>query len=428
MPWLSSVVVIDSNGWGTQMDAGSRPGGLIAAALRSARSAADMTQEELAHRSGLSVRCIRNLEAGGVGRPRGATLRLMVDALGRHGHVVRQALVRSGRAATESTHPAAGPVPAQLPGDVPAFVGREDALAALDEILVPIDRPTAAVVIAAVSGTAGVGKTALAVHWAHHARDCFPDGQLYVDLRGYDPVEPLAAGEALAGFLVSLGMPAPHVPREIETGAATYRSVIDGKAMLVVLDNAASAEQIRPLLPGSPSVRVLVTSRDSLAGLVARDGARRIDLDALPVRDAIALLCALIGSRAEEDPEAAAALAGWCARLPLALRIAAEVAQRQPQTPLHSLVERLVSETALSGTGLADADRALDELARANLVQCTACGRYEMHPLWGYAARLANSCGTPEEEERDPALIGLLDHFVASTSAAVESQAAMQDR
>ena len=199
----------------------------------------------------------------------------------------------------------------------------------------------AAVVISAVSGTAGVGKTALAVRWAHQVKEQFPDGQLYVNLRGYDPDQPVPPGAALAGFLRALGMPDAEVPLEVEERAAAYRTLLDGRRMLVLLDNAASAEQVRPLLPGSPGCLAVVTSRDSLAGLVARDGAHRIDVDLLPPEDAVALLRALIGERVDAEPEAATALAARCARLPLALRIAAELAASRPTTSLTDLVAEL---------------------------------------------------------------------------------------
>ena len=136
--------------------------------------------------------------------------------------------------------------------------------------------------ISAIGGTAGVGKTALAVHWAHQVADRFPDGQLYVNLRGYDPGQLVTAADALAGFLRALGMPGQDIPPEPDERAARYRSLLAGRRMLVVLDNAGSVEQVRLLLPGTPACVTVVTSRDSLAGLVARDGAVRLDLDLLP--------------------------------------------------------------------------------------------------------------------------------------------------
>ena len=240
-------------------------------------------------------------------------------------------------------------MPRELPADVAGFTGRSVELAELD-LLLPAASPDGAgravgpVVISAVSGTAGVGKTALAVRWAHRVAEAFPAGQLYVNLRGYDPDQPVAPGDALAGFLRALGVAGPDIPLETAERAARYRSLVAGKRLLVVLDNAAAEEQVRPLLPGSASVMVVVTSRDSLAGLVARDGARRLDLDLLPIAEAVALLRALIGWRAEADPEAAEDLARLCARLPLALRVAAELAAARPDTPLAALAAELAGE------------------------------------------------------------------------------------
>jgi len=183
-------------------------------------------------------------------------------------------------------------VPRELPADVSAFTGRVAELAELDRLVgdpgaqraVKAGRAVA-VVISVISGTAGVGKTALAVHWAHEAARRFPDGQLYVNLRGYDPGQPVPAADALAGFLRSLGVPGQDIPPEENERAARYRSLLAGKQMLIVLDNAGSADQVRPLLPGSRTCAVVVTSRDGLIGLVARDGAARLDLDVLPLAE-----------------------------------------------------------------------------------------------------------------------------------------------
>jgi DNA-binding SARP family transcriptional activator len=240
--------------------------------------------------------------------------------------------------------PAAALVPAQLPPGVPAFTGRERELAALDAMLVTAGGRPATVIVSAVSGTAGVGKTALAVHWAHRVAAQFPDGQLYVNLRGYDPDQPMTAASALAGFLGGLGVAGHAIPADLDERAARYRTEIAGRRILVVLDNACSLDQIRPLLPGTPAAMVLVTSRDSLAGLVALHGARRLELHLLPVADSLALLRELIGRRVDAEPEAAAALAGQCARLPLALRVAAELAAGRPATPLAELVAELADQ------------------------------------------------------------------------------------
>ncbi len=235
-------------------------------------------------------------------------------------------------------------VPHELPAAVPHFTGRDSELLALTELAGIAT--TGTVVISAISGTAGVGKTALALHWAQQVADTFPDGQLYVNLRGYDPEQPVPAADALAGFLRALGLPGTDIPPEIDERAATYRSLLAGRRMLVVLDNAGSAEQVRSLLPGSPGCVAVVTSRDSLAGLVAREGAQRLDLDLLPLPDAVNLLRALIGARVDADPAAAEELAARCARLPLALRVAAELAAARPTVCLADLVSEMTDTTA----------------------------------------------------------------------------------
>jgi DNA-binding SARP family transcriptional activator len=254
-----------------------------------------------------------------------------------------------GPAPAAARPPVGRALPAQLPADVHAFTGRPEELSELDGLLAGTEQPGAAadptaVMIALISGTAGVGKTALAVRWAHRARGRFPDGQLYVDLRGYDPEQPLLATDALAGFLAGLGVPADDIPATLDDRAARFRTEVSGRRMLIVLDNAATVEQLRPLLPGAPSCFVLVTSRDSLAGLIARHGAHRIDLDLLPLPDAMALLRSLLGARVVAEPGAAATLAEQCARLPLALRVAAELAASRPSTPLGQIVSELADD------------------------------------------------------------------------------------
>jgi len=367
-------------------------------------------------------------------------------------------------------------VPAQLPADVDVFTGRAEELAELDRLLTAAPTQTDAtdaagggstsVVISAVSGTAGVGKTALALRWAHRVRGEFPDGQLYLDLRGYDPDQPLSPGYALAGFLRALGVAGADIPPEVEERAAAYRSLLDGRRMLVVLDNASSVEQVRPLLPGTPSTLVMVTSRDALAGLVARHGARRLDL--LPPEDAVTLLGRLIGDRVAAEPDAAVTLAGQCAWLPLALRIAAT----RPTTALAQLVAELADEqrrlelldaggdprtavrsvfswsyrhlpaeaarafrrlglhpgpdldpyaaAALTHTNREQAQHLLDLLARAHLIGSTSPGRYGMHDLLrAYATYLAGI--EDSEEKRWAALTRLFDHYLATAGAAMDT-------
>ena len=375
------------------------------------------------------------------------------------------------------------PVPRELPADVRAFAGRAAELAVLDQVLTGAatvagemtgtgDGQAAAAVISAVSGTAGVGKTALAVHWGHRAAEGFPDGQLYVNLRGYDPDRPLTAADALAGFLRALGVPGQDIPPGQDERGARYRSLLAGRRMLIVLDNASQAEQVRPLLPGTPGCAVLVTSRDSLAGLVARDGAARIDLDLLPLDEAVALLRELIGERADTDPEAAAALAGYCCRLPLALRVAAELAAGRPNVQLVGLVAELADQqrrldqldaagdrrtavravfswsyqhldadaarafrllglhpgpefgrwaaAALTGATPDQAREVLARLARAHLIEPASSDRYCMHDLLrAYASELAAT--HDNDHDRNAALTRMFDHYLHTAASAMDT-------
>jgi DNA-binding SARP family transcriptional activator len=239
--------------------------------------------------------------------------------------------------------------PAQLPADVADFTGRRQHLQQLDRLLPTEGTTTTAVVISAIAGTAGVGKTALAVHWGHHVSDRFPDGQLYVNLRGYAQGPPLRPIGALAQLLHGLGVAAEQVPGEVEQAAALYRSLLAGKRLLVVLDNARSADQVRLLLPGNPGCLVVVTSRDRLAGLVAREGARRLTLDVLDPDEADTLLGRILGDdRLRAEPDAAAELARICAYLPLALRIAAANLTDQPGHSIASFVAELAEGNRLA--------------------------------------------------------------------------------
>jgi tetratricopeptide (TPR) repeat protein len=360
--------------------------------------------------------------------------------------------------------------PRELPASVRSFIGRSNELQTLTELLDHADENAAgAVVISAIGGTAGVGKTALAVHWAHQVADRFPDGQLYVNLRGYDPDQPMLAAEALARFLRALDGPGQDIPADEGERAARYRSLLAMRRMLVVLDNARDAEQIRPLLPGSPGCLVLVTSRDSLAGLVARDGAVRLDLDLLTPTDAVGLLRELIGLRVDADSGAAAALSEYCCRLPLALRVAAEIVVAQPSVLLAELAAELADQqqglqrldaggdprtavravfswsyrylkpdaarafrlvslhpgpdldlyaaAALTDTSLTRARSLLDQLARAHLIQATGAGRYGMHDLLSAYARQLTA-EHDSEADRRAGLTRLFDYYLATAAAA----------
>jgi DNA-binding SARP family transcriptional activator/tetratricopeptide (TPR) repeat protein len=384
------------------------------------------------------------------------------------------ALDPPGRSATAATAVVAlgVPVPRQLPGDVPAFTGREGELAALAAVLDGHRRERCgAVVISAIAGTAGVGKTGLAVHWAHRIAERFPDGQLYVNLRGFDPGPPVSPTDALTGFLRALGVAGADLPEETEELGARYRSLLAAREMLIVLDNARDANQVRPLLPGSGTCLAVVTSRDTLAGLVARDGARRVDLDVLPMPDAVRLLRELIGPRARAEQRAAEALAERCCRLPLALRIAAEFAAARPELPLAQLADELTDQQrqldlldaegdqataarvvfswsyrqldapaarafrlfglhpgpdfelnaagALTGTTVRQARALAEALARASLIQSDRAGRYSMHDLLRAYAREQTPAGEAGGSAR-AALNRLFDYYRASASAAMD--------
>jgi len=248
--------------------------------------------------------------------------------------------------APAETSPPAEPLvphPAQLPAEPAYFTGRDEQIAQLDR-MIETDARAPTVAISALSGAGGVGKTALAVHWAHRVRDRFPDGQLYVDLQGYAPAEPARPQDVLARFLRALGVPGERVPADPDEAAGLYRTMLADKRMLVVLDNAHTADQVRPLLPGSRSCLAVVTSRDRLSGLVAIEGAQRVSLDGLTADEAVALLGRVIGAgRLDAEPDAVAALVDACGRLPLALRIAGANLAEQPDQSIAGYVELLTA-------------------------------------------------------------------------------------
>jgi DNA-binding SARP family transcriptional activator/DNA-binding XRE family transcriptional regulator len=364
----------------------------------------------------------------------------------------------------------ADPRPRQLPAAVPGFTGRAAHLERLDALL-PREGSSqgTAVVISAIDGTAGVGKTALAVYWAHRVADRFPDGQLYVNLRGFDPAGPVPPDEAVRGFLDALHVPGQRMPVGLDAQAALYRSLLAGRRMLVVLDNARDADQVRPLLPGSSGCLVIVTSRNELAGLVAAEGAHPVPLDLLDPEDAAQLLARRLGAdRVAAEPEALASIVRACAGLPLALVIVAARAATRPGLSLAALAAELrqarggldafsgtdpvtdvravfswsyrsLSEPAgrlfrllglhpgadltmraaasLAGVPAEEVRPLLAELSRARLMAEHAPGRYAFHDLLrAYAAELAAETDPPEE--RHAALHRLLDHYLHTAYAA----------
>jgi DNA-binding SARP family transcriptional activator/Tfp pilus assembly protein PilF len=355
---------------------------------------------------------------------------------------------------------AAAPRPAQLPPVVAGFTGRQAELAALDAVAAAREGTVAVV---AICGTAGVGKTALAVRWAHQVADRFPDGQLYVNLRGFDPAGALPAEEALHGFLTALGATADQIPGSPQAQVALFRSLTAGRRILVVLDNARDAAHVRPLLPAEPGSTVVVTSRDDLVGLVARDGAGRVGLDVLGHAEAVALLRLLVGDRVATQEELDG-LADQCARLPLALRIAAELVARRGRVGLDDLADerrrldsldagadadtavravfswserhlpppanrlfwllglhpgRDTGTAAVSALAGADARSLLDVLHRAHLVERSDTGRWAMHDLLRVFAR-ERAEQRLTEPDRQAALNNLHEHYLNGALEATE--------
>jgi len=288
------------------------------------------------------------------------------DLSGQAGYVVQAGSVAGGVHLHVPEAGAPAPVPRQLPLAAGGFVNRVRELKRLDSVTASAAAAVGAgVPLLAVTGGPGVGKTALVVHWAQRHSGRFPDGELYADLGGYESGTPALPAVVLDGFLRALNVPGPSIPADIESRAALFRSLAAGRRMLIVLDNAVSAAQVRPLLPGSSSCAVVVTSRSRLAGLVARDGAARVGLDVLPPGEAVGLLSAIIGEdRVEREAEIAAELARRCDYLPLALRIAAERVASSEHTRLADLVEELgQSQDRLSALELDE-----DELATVRTV------------------------------------------------------------
>jgi len=303
-----------------------------------------MSQDELADRSGMSVRGIRGLERGHVGRPRWASVSLLADALAlsdAERAAFRGAAGGLGRSAGRPGEGGLARVPvalSQLPPDLEDFTGREGPLERLRAHMAGHWGGSSAVVITGAVGKAGVGKTALAVHVAHQMRPDFPDGQLYVNLRGAE-AQALAPAEVLGRFLRALGVEGQCLPEDTESRAGLYRSLLADRRVLVVLDNAADEAQVRPLLPAGAGNAVLVTSRARLAGLTL---AEVIDLGVLPVGQAVELLGKIVGAgRVAAEPAAAAQIAALCGYLPLALRIVGARLAAKPHWRIQRLADRL---------------------------------------------------------------------------------------
>jgi len=361
---------------------------------------------------------------------------------------------------------AAAPRPAQLPVGVLGFAGRDAELDGLDALLADPAPAASGTPVALIIGLAGVGKTELAVQWSQRAATRFPDGQLFVNLRGHARNPPREPAEVLGGFLRALGVPTQSVPVDQDEAAALYRSLLAERKVLVVLDNAVSPQQVYPLLPGGPGCRVLVTSRRRLGGLIARHGARSLAVGALEDVEALALLRRIVGDdRVEAEPEPARGIIERCAGLPLAVRIAATGLVGAPQLSLADFRDRLEKAGALrtltvegdeqgglaaaldlsfqalteptrrlfslfgfagfedfsapSADALAggDASAAVNELADAHLLTRIAGGRFALHDLVAeYAAQRSNS--ERSADEVGAAARRVPDWYVSATRAA----------
>ncbi|MET8944864.1 BTAD domain-containing putative transcriptional regulator [Streptomyces sp. NPDC004542] len=367
---------------------------------------------------------------------------------------------------TSAPAPPAAPAPSQLPPPLPVFVGREAELAQATSL-----SPHGTVVVSAIAGTAGVGKTAFAVHWAHRVAHRFPDGRLYLNLRGFDPVgAPLSSEEALRTLLASLGVDLRTLPQDLDALAAAYRTHLAGRRLLLLLDNARDATQVRPLLPAAAGCLAIVTSRNQLTGLVAIDGAHPLHLDVLTPAQARALLARRLGAaRVEAEPDAIDEMIIRCARLPLALAVTAARAAVRTDLPLAALVAELrasaadldafqdESDTAadvravfswsyqalapeaarlfrllavhsgpditapaaasLVGRPLAHTRRLITQLVQANLLDESVPGRYTSHDLLrAYAAELAESVERPMNVRA--ARHRVLDHYLHTAHGA----------
>jgi transcriptional regulator with XRE-family HTH domain len=329
----------------TGNDAGSDWGLGAGELLVRRRRAMGLTQEEVAQRSALSVRTISDLERGHTRRPRPRSIQLLAAALNlnqaevahlldvsRHGHRREVSGLEVGFDAS-----AGRVLPRQIPMAPRHFSFRDRELRTLSAQL---DDDPRSVALTVICGPPGVGKTALAVYWAHQVSDRFPDGQLYVDLcGGQDRSAALSPAEAVLGFLQAFDVPPARIPAGLDARAALYRSLLAGKKVLIVLDGARDAEQVLPLLPGSAGCLVVVTSRNGLISLVARHGARPITLDVLSADDAREFLATLLGRhRVAGEEDAVTELIERCDRSPLALRTAAAYAVISPSLPLAALL------------------------------------------------------------------------------------------
>jgi tetratricopeptide (TPR) repeat protein/transcriptional regulator with XRE-family HTH domain len=484
--------------------------------LREYRLGAGMTQEELAERSGLSARAVADMERGRTRRPYRRSVQALADAL-RLPRPQRELLVResrpvpgdasmprtaapepvahepvahpvqaptehadsalafhvlaasdlvppgSRRASLPTTYLRARPIPRQLPSPLPHFVGRSDELRELNNLLTG-SLGSGATKVVAIRGTAGVGKTALAVYWAHRVAERFPDGQLFLNLNGYGPAgSPVAPLDAVSRLLEALQTPLARMPSSLDGRIGLYRSLVSYRSILIVLDNGKDADQVRPLLPAGGGCFVLVTSRSPMTGLVALDGARALNLKVFTDTEARCMVAARLAiAETSADSAVVERLIGACARLPLAMAIATALISSSPEqslagaagdltsggnwldalntgeesgdlrsvfrwsyqalSPLAARMFRLLAEhpgpdiavgaaASLAGITPAQARRALTELTDAHLVELAVPGRFAVHDLLRlYATEQLRFVDSPPD--RRAAGQRMLDHYL----------------
>ncbi|GHF19909.1 ATP-binding protein [Streptomyces morookaense] len=424
--------------------------------LRTYRRRAGLTQEELAEQAGLSARTIRALESGQGRVPRLASVREVAKALGLKAGEQQRLLATATDAADETEQPGQPGRRRYLPYDIPDFTGRAAEVARIAELVG--SGSAGAVLVSAIDGMAGVGKTTLAVHAAHLMAERFPDGQFYCDLHGFTPgYEPVGPASALEALLRMAGVDGARIPHTLQERSALWRTTLSDRRTLVVLDNAATAEQVRPLLPGSASCAVLVTSRRRLLAL---EGAVPLSLDVLPEAEACALVARIAGpDRVADAPEAVAEIAELCGRLPLAIRMAAARLAHRPAWTAQDLASELragrrrsgsggneqavsaafalsyarlgpgcqrlfrllglhpgadldaYAAAALAGTDVATAGQWLEELVDVHLLEQYAPHRYQLHDLLRrHTQEVLHESEPPAH--REEAELRLLDHYL----------------
>ncbi|MFJ1868789.1 helix-turn-helix domain-containing protein [Streptomyces sp. NPDC088097] len=450
------------------MDSGTPATGGFGTLLHGLRTAVGLSQEDLAHAAGVSVRALSYMERGHTRGPQRRTVRALATALGldaaEAGELEHMASLGRPRPArtTDLPPPAAVPdadartgAPDLLPRAPRGFHGRTAELAALSRATAG-DAPVCLVI-----GPAGVGKTTLVLHWAHHDPAGLADGRLYADLRGFSDTGEVALIEVLREFLLALGVPHSRIPESANGASALFRSLAADRRLLVVLDNARDSEQVRPLLPGGDRCVTVVTSRHRLPGLIVTEAARSVAVDVFGPEDGTMLLAGILGTeRVHAEPAAALRLAELCGGLPLALRVAAARLAQRPDWSLGAMAAELSDQTrrlslldvedagvraalrltlrqlpervahlfahlgrhpgthvdryaaaALTGTDPAAADTSLDRLAVAHLLTETAPGRWVMHDLVRLYARSLDAGPDP--------LKRVLDHYIATAIGAV---------